>query len=172
MTTRHRPNLFKRLVEAWLWRLNRLLFTVSTEGSISIIDLKSNSDSSRVFVKSVKQAFDLISEAGGGFGELVKDQLKVVARTTVRRRWVSDNVRGYFTPFNAEERDNPTYFATRLVFAATSIRLYRDAIENHRWPDRERVWKQSIEEQLRFVKQFEDSEKWERYIRAADDGLP
>ena len=80
--------------------------------------------------------------------------------------YVSSNARAYVSRFRGPEATNAQCLACQLVWAATFIRLSRDSSARGVKPDLAAIREFALESQLRFVRQFPDSENWSRYLLA------
>jgi hypothetical protein len=110
-------------------------------------------------VAQVGAALQLISEAKQGFGELVADHLRqVIVATGVRV--LSVNPPAYWESFDWEDTVDPHQVACLLVWAATAIRLYRDARRSRRRLADSQVENACWEAQQRFLKQLPDGDWW------------
>ena len=116
-------------------------------------------------------ALSRISQAKGGFGELVNSHLRFVAALDAPKPMVVVNARGYVTPFTDLEVSNEHYLACRLIWAATYVRLSRDAIVHKVTRDLDAIRRVSYEAQMRFTKQFADAKEWVEYLEQHPSGL-
>ena len=114
----------------------------------------------------LKHALQLISMAKGGFGELVTSHLRLVGAVRVHHPAAWTSVRGYISPFRGHEGTNSQYLACQLVWAATFIRLCQDSFALGKEPELSRVRDAAVEAQLRFVRQFDNSDEWSAYLLA------
>ena len=105
-------------------------------------------------------ALQRISIAKSGFGELVTSHLKVLAAANVSKEVILPAARVYMCSFDGAERTNGHYLACLLIWAATSLRLSRDAAAREVVPDDEAIVRACHDAQIRFVKQFPDWEQW------------
>jgi hypothetical protein len=114
---------------------------------------------------ATSRALERISDARGGFGELVASHLRVVAAmpdyTETR---VHPNVAAYLCPFSGAERTSAHLWASHLVWAATVSRLARDAMQARGGWREPRIRQAAWDAQVRFLCQFEDSEGWIQYL--------
>jgi hypothetical protein len=114
---------------------------------------------------ATSRALQRISEARGGFGELVTSHLRVVAAMPGRKEpQVHPNVAAYVCAFAGPERTSAHYWASHLVWAATVVRLARNAMQTSgAWREpgiRHAAW----EAQVRFLRQFDDPDRWIQYL--------
>lgn len=116
-------------------------------------------------------ALGRIARARGGFGELVNSHLGFVAALAAPKPAVLPNVRGYVTPFTDLEASSEHYLACRLIWAATYVRLSRDAFGRGAVRDIEAIRSAAYEAQLRFTRQFEDAEEWVQYLEQHPSGI-
>lgn len=106
------------------------------------------------------EALRFISEARGGFGEIVTSHLKLIVAANVPRERVLHRERSYVCRFQGDEARSGFYLACLLVWAAVSSRLARDQEEHRPSPDLEAIRTAAQGAQLRFIKQFPDWEHW------------
>lgn len=115
--------------------------------------------------EATSRALERISEARSGFGELVTSHLKVVAAMPGQAETrVHPNVAAYVCPFSGPERTSAHLWASHLVWAATVIRLARDAMQARGGWREPRIRAAAWEAQVRFLRQFEDQERWIQYL--------
>jgi hypothetical protein len=152
-------------VQRGLWWLARRIFTVHRIGDLDFLDLRPDRGRDTKQLQSVlRDALDRIVAAKGGYGELVTSHLRFVAAMDISDDRVMPAVRGYVYPFKGEDRNNAHGLACRLIWVATGIRLARDAAAQDRELNEAAVRRACHEAQVRFVKQFPDSEEWEAYL--------
>jgi hypothetical protein len=120
---------------------------------------------------ALEEALRRISDARGGFGELVTSHLRFVAALDGRpAATVLVHAQGYVSPFPRVEVDNPLFLACRLIWAATFIRLSRDALAQRGPRDLSRIRQAAHEAQKRFVNQFPDPGDWLEYLEQHASG--
>jgi hypothetical protein len=149
-----------------LWsELDHLRFAQHGDLKLRVVDLRPPPERAPdSVVAQVSAALQLISEAKQGFGELVADHLKqvIVAKGV---RVLSVNPPAYWESFDWEDSVDPHRVACMLIWAATAIRLYRDARRfRHRIGD-SHVEDVCWEAQERFLKQFPDGDWWIKRMR-------
>jgi len=116
-------------------------------------------------VAITSEALDLLSAAKQGFGELVTSHLTSLwAVDELKRHYVLDH-RAYASTFAGAERSNPMYLACHLIWAATMIRLARDARAIGRPLDRSSARHVAWLAQKRFLEAFDDPEEWIESMR-------
>jgi hypothetical protein len=120
----------------------------------------------------VSQALQRISGAGQGFGELVTAHLRSVLALPPGRLGASWPARAYGSTFEGVEGRSSHYLASRLVWAATQVRLRRDAAASGRQPDEVQIRRSCSEAQRRFLTQFENAEEWIAYMDPEGDERP
>jgi hypothetical protein len=153
-------------VERGWWRLLRRTYGAepARAGSLELATIDVRPSSERLeydFPSVTSRALQRVSEARGGFGELVTSHLRVVAAMPGKTdSSVHPNVGAYVCAFIGPERTNHHYWAAHLVWAATVVRLARDAMMTgavYRVP---RIRQAAWDAQVRFLRQFEDSDRW------------
>jgi hypothetical protein len=112
----------------------------------------------------VQDALERLSAARQGFGELVTSHLRTVVAVDDAARMIWVNERVYASQFRGPEKNSGHYLACQLIWTATAIRLARDARAARRPLDRARVGLACWKAQKRFLEQFDDSERWIRYL--------
>ena len=115
-------------------------------------------------IAALEQALVHIGWGKGGFGELVTSHLRFVASLDSGRSVALKYARGYASSFKRQELESPHLLACNLVWAATITRLTWDALHHRRTPDTARIIEFAQQERLRFIRQWPDSEQWERYL--------
>jgi hypothetical protein len=157
--------LMRLFLERALWWSARRLFDTRRIGGIDFIYVGAwNHRTADDLEVVLTRALKLISAAKGGFGELVTSHLRLVGSLKGTMPYVSDNMRAYFSRFRGPEATNGEYLACQLVWAATFIRLSRDSQARGVKPDLPTIRQAAHEAQLRFVRQFADSEQWVEYL--------
>jgi hypothetical protein len=152
-------------VQQGLWWLARRIFAVHRIGDLDFLDLRADREKDTAQLQAVlRDALDRIAAAKGGYGELVTGHLRFVAAMDISDDRVMPAVRGYVYAFKGEDRSNGHALACRLIWVATGIRLARDAAGQGRELNEAAVRRACYEAQVRFVKQFPDSEEWEAYL--------
>jgi hypothetical protein len=117
---------------------------------------------------SLDDALARIARASAGFGELVTSHLRFMAALDAPKAAVLVHARGYASPCLRLEVDNPHFLACRLIHAATHIRLSRDALAQGTAPDYDRIRNAAHDAQVRFIRQFPDSDAWMDYIMRSE----
>jgi hypothetical protein len=117
----------------------------------------------------LKEALGHVTAAKGGFGELVTSHLRQVVAVDLPAENVSAFARSYYTTFPARDRRSTFWLACKLVWAATFIRIMRNQPWWRRAAARKGARASAREAQLRFVRQFPDSQRWEDYISRHPD---
>lgn len=152
------------LERAYWWLAGRV-FGVRLLGDIAFVYVSADEGRTAADVETIlTRALGLISTAKGGFGELVTSHLKFVGAVSGRPPYISTNMRGYISRFRGPEATSETYLACELVWAATYIRLSRDAAALNTPPNKEQIRKAAYEAQLRFVRQFPDADEWVGFL--------
>ena len=123
-------------------------------------------------VELVTDALRRLSAADQGFGELVTSHLRSVLALPPGRVGASWAARAYGSTFEGAEGRNPHYLASRLVWAATQIRLRRDAERSGRRPDERQLERSCSEAQRRFLLQFDNADEWIAYMDLEDGDAP
>jgi hypothetical protein len=155
------------LVERAYWTIAKRLYYSSNVNGIDFVYVEAAAGVSAQQIEStLARALDVIATARGGFGELVKSHLRLVSAIKVSHAYASHNTRAYVSPFSGHEATNSRYLACQLVWAATFIRLSRDAVASTSAIDKASIRRAAYEAQLRFVGQFEDSELWLEYLES------
>lgn len=153
------------LIERVYWTIAKKLYRSRDVNGIDFVYVEADTGVSAQQIEStLAKALDVIANAKGGFGELVKSHLRLVAAIRVPHAYASHNSRAYVSAFGGHEATNSRYLACQLVWAATSIRLSRDALARANAIDKVSVRRAAYEAQLRFVRQFGDSEQWVEYL--------
>jgi len=152
-----------------VWEIARALLQVSRarygDLELAFFDLRPSGERSRSEVRRLlTDALQRLSAAKGGFGELIADHLRMVAVMSAPRGRVLFNLRVYICPFDGAERSSGHYLASRLIWAATTLRLSRDRIAHGLPLDKARIDAATKEAQLRFLQQFEGWEEWARAL--------
>lgn len=153
------------LARAYWWFV-RQVYTVHQVKGLEFIDVRADDRDSGDLRAVLTEALEQISRARGGFGELVTSHLRFVGALGLPSPRIAVGVRGYLTPFRGHERSSSQFLACRLIWAATSIRLHRDAQHSGRRVDRQAMSKACYEAEIRFVKQFDGWEQWVDYLKA------
>ena len=118
--------------------------------------------------KTVAAALERLSEAGGGFGELVCSHLlRIVAMDIEKDRLLPEH-QSYVCRFDGKEASNPHYLAALMVWAATSIRLARDQGHYSGNIDKGGIREAARAAQRRFLEQFEGSDEWVKSLDLGD----
>ena len=122
--------------------------------------------------QSLRLAFARISAARDGFPELVGSHLRfVVAIDSNKDSVVLKYARGYASRFPDLELNDPHYLACRLIWAATYVRLFRNADGNHPPPDMAAICAAAQHAQRRFTSKFDDAGRWAKYLDTHPDGI-
>jgi hypothetical protein len=110
-----------------------------------------------------------LSNAKQGFGELVTSHLRMVLATDAA-------LSPYFLPnsvwastFQDLSRTNAYVLACQLIWAATSIRLARNARAARHPIDKGVIAAAAWDAQERFLRQFSGAEEWIEYMRPDQD---
>lgn len=158
--------------ERALWRLLRLICRAEDASAgtlhLATIDLRSPSQQAEVNLRhATSEALERISQARGGFGELVTSHLQVVAVIPGHgQARVHPAAGAYVCPFTGPEPRNIHFWASQLVWAATVVRLARDGMHARgAWRQggvRQAAW----DAQVRFLHQFDDAEPWVEWLKA------
>jgi hypothetical protein len=110
-------------------------------------------------------ALERLSHAGQGFGELVTSHLRmVVAVDHVAQAYILSSS-AWGSTFQDQSRTNGHILACKLIWAATSIRLARDAKRAGRPLNTVAIRDAAWEAQQRFLHQFGDAEEWIAYMQ-------
>ena len=121
-------------------------------------------------VDTVSDALRRLSLARQGFGELVTSHLRAVIAVDSRHddgaSWAA---RAYGSRFDGPEATNSHLLACNLIWAATTVRLTRDAEYRKEPLDRARLNRACTEAQRRFVEQFDDAAEWITYLRQNEE---
>jgi hypothetical protein len=159
--------LIRRFLQRALWWTARRVFGTRRVGDIDFVYISADKERTHAELEVVlKHALRLISLAKGGFGELVTSHLKLVGAVRLRDPAAWTSVRGYISPFRGHEGTNSQYLACQLVWAATFIRLCHDSFALGKEPELIGIREAAVEAQLRFVRQFENSDEWSAYLLA------
>lgn len=119
--------------------------------------------------KTLTDALERLSIAGQGFGELVTSHLlMVVATDYVGQAYVLPS-RVWASTFQDRSRTDGHILACMLIWAATSIRLARDAKAAGQPLKRISVRNACWNAQQRFLRQFDDAEMWIDYMDPSRD---
>ena len=151
-----RPSVLK----IWWSELDDRRFAQHGDLKLRVIDLRAPPERApESVVAQVTAALQLISQAKQGFGELVVDHLRqvIVARDV---RVLSINPPAYWESFDWEDTIDPQRVACLLIWAATAIRLYRNARRSHVPIAHSQVDNACWEAQQRFLKQLPDGDWW------------
>jgi hypothetical protein len=157
-------------VERGWWRLLTRVYggDAARAGSLELatIDVWPRTDRlEHSLAEATSRALERISEARSGFGELVASHLRVVAAMPGDAETrVHPNVAAYVCGFSGPERTSAHLWASHLVWAATVSRLARDAMLARGGWREPRIRQAAWEAQMRFLRQFEDSERWIQYL--------
>jgi hypothetical protein len=152
-------------IERAYWAIAKKLYHGKNVNGIDFVFVEAETGVSAQQIEStLAKALDVIANAKGGFGELVKSHLRLVSAIRVPHAYASQNSRAYVSAFRGHEATNSRYLACQLVWAATFIRLSRDALASTNAIDKASVRRAAYEAQLRFVRQFGDSEQWVEYL--------
>ena len=154
----------------WWWML-RTSRTVRLHGLSFVYVSVEDDRPAHEIQAALTDALHRISSAKGGFGELVTSHLRFVAALDAPQSVVVVHARGYVSPFPSVELRNPHFLACRLIWAATYVRLSRDALTHGRPRDLEGIRRASYEAQVRFTKQFPDAQEWVEYLERHPSGI-
>jgi hypothetical protein len=148
-----------------VWWLAKRFYQVQSIKGIEFMDMRPDrrADGHEV-LELIGQAIDWISTAKAGFGELVTSHLRLVVAMPSDSERALPTVRIYVSPFEGHERRNSQYLACRLIWAATYIRLARDADARRSPRDEVAIQRACYDAQVRFAKQFEGWEEWVEYL--------
>lgn len=128
---------------------------------LDLLDLRPDADRRQKQLHAVvADALIQVSEAKGGFGELVTSHLKLLVAVQVPRSRILHQQRAFVSSFDGDESRDSRYLACLLVWAAVSTRLARDQEAYRAGADPQAIRAAAQEAQLRFVKQFPDWEHW------------
>lgn len=154
-----------QLLHHCYWWVRRRRNAVGRHGNVDIIFIDAAASQTRRSVaKVVEDAFGEVSRAKGGFGELVMSHLRFVAAKRVKGSFAMPAVQGFVSPFEGPEGSDARYLAARLVWAATYIRLYRDAAARGRVTSRDGIRRAAYDAQLRFLQLLPDTEELQNYL--------
>ena len=146
--------------ETWLERAAK-----AGDLGLRVMDLRGNQTRDPDgLIALVQESLERLSAARQGFGELVTSHLYTVIAVDDVTRMIWVNERVYASQFRGAEKKSGHYLACQLIWSATAIRLARDARVARRPFDRKRVGQACWEAQKRFLEQFDDSERWIRYL--------
>lgn len=146
---------------SWMLRTSRRL----DAGGLAFVHVSAahNRPAAEIQV-AIADAMDRLRRAGEGFPELVRDHLRFVAALDAPSAHALVHARGYVSPFDGPETLNSHFLACRLVWAATYIRLSRDALHLNKERDHDEIRRAAHEAQLRFTRQFPDAQSWVAYL--------
>lgn len=126
---------------------------------IEFLDLRGPRNCEPSDLKPVlKEALTHLSDAKGGFGELVTDHLRLIVAATLPKERVLHRQRAYVCRFEKDAARDGLYLACLLIWAGVSSRLARDQEAFRPTPNRAAIRQAAQYAQLRFLKQFPD---WE-----------
>jgi hypothetical protein len=156
------------VLERVLWWVLLLLFPKVRVAGVWLVDIRVVPKESRnELCLLLRAAFKNLEIAKGGFAELVRAELRIVAATRESSPRVSGNLRAYLSPFAGFEATNETYLAATLVYAAAFVREWH-AISSARLPaelDLKEVRSIARTEQLRFAEALPNGDRWVNYFR-------
>jgi hypothetical protein len=159
------PSIRGPAEKAYWWTAKRL-FGSRRVGDLTFVYIDAEHDRPASEIEAVlTSALQLISLAKGGFGELVTSHLGLVAALKVAKPYACVSVQAYISPFRGHEASNSEYLACQLVWAATYIRLARNAAAHGRTPEIGPSRDAAFQAQLRFVQQFANGEEWFTYLQ-------
>jgi hypothetical protein len=146
--------------EAWHTR-----YATAGDLRLQFMDVRSEQTRDPEALKRVlDDALSRLSCAGQGFGELVTSHLRIVVA-------VDEPADAYILPqsawrstFQGQSRTSGHLLACRLIWAATAIRLARDAKAVGRRVGSEAIRKACWAAQRRFLSQFDNAQEWIRYM--------
>lgn len=154
----------------WWWMLRTS--TTTTLSGLRFVYISAEGNRPRDEIqKTLEDAIERIGRARGGFGELVTSHLRFVAALDVPSSSVAVHARGYISPFPTMEATNAHFLACRVIWAATFVRLTRDAMHAALPRDSESIRRAAYEAQLRFTKQFSDAQEWVEYLERHPSGI-
>jgi hypothetical protein len=159
------------LIPGWLekayWWAAKRMYGIHRVGDIDLLFMSADNQRTAADIEIVlTRSLNLISAAKGGFGELVTSHLKLVVAVDAGQPYVSRHARAYVSHFHGPEATNGQYLACQLIWAATFIRLSRDAVAHRVKPDLVAIREFALASQLRFVRQFPESDTWSSYLLA------
>ncbi len=156
----------RTLIERAYWGLARRIYGTRRVGDIDFVYIDAADHRPMTEIQRVlEEALSLVRAAGGGFAELVTSHLRLVAAAQVPSAYAAPSARAYVSPFRGHEATNYEYLACQLVWAATFIRLSRDALVSGK-VDKVAVREASYKAQLRFVQQLPHPEEWLKYLES------
>jgi hypothetical protein len=117
----------------------------------------------------LSDALERLSHAGQGFGELVTSHLRMVVATDHLAQAYVLPTSAWASTFQDQSRSNGHVLACKLIWAATSIRLARDARAAGRPIDRITVREACWTAQQRFLRRFGDADEWIDYMKPGGD---
>ncbi len=159
--------LIPSLLETAYWWAAKRMYGTHRVGDIDLLFMSADGERTAVEIEIVlTRALHLISGAKGGFGELVTSHLTLVVSVDAGQPYVSRRARAYVSRFRGPEATNGQYLACQLVWAAAFIRLSRDAVALRVKPDLMAIREFALASQLRFVRQFPQSETWSSFLLA------
>lgn len=154
----------------WWWMLRTS--SVELAGGLRFIHISTRGNRPASDVRAVlDSAMDRISRAKGGFGELVTSHLRFVTALDAPAPVVVVYARGYVSPFQPPEMTNAHFLACRIIWAATYVRLSREALARGAERDLNAIRNAAYEAQLRFTKQFSDAAEWIEYLERHPSGI-
>jgi hypothetical protein len=155
----------RSLERAYWWWMLRTSRVADVDG-LRFIFIGSRDGAGREACREVlAEAVATIRAGGGGFGELVLSHLRFVAAVDHPTGWVAVSAKGFVCPFGRRIVESSRLLACRLVWAATVVRLARDAMASAEAPSPQALARAAEEVQQRFLSQFPASESWTQYLR-------
>ena len=148
------------------WLATRLYPTQVVKGLRLVVVTALPPDAIAAIQATLGGAMDDIAHAQGGFGELVGSHLRLVAVLGDRHSYASPAVRAYISSFKGHERTSARYLACQLVWAATFVRLSRDARAFGTGTGNATIRRAAYDSQILYVSQFDDGPEWVRYLEA------
>lgn len=154
---------FRNLIERVYWGVVRRMWPVQEIDGIAFVDMRQEGGDTARLGAILKEAMSRISAAKAGFGELVVSNLQLVVAIDSGGN-VSPAAKVYVSKFDGVEGRNSHYAACRLIWAATYIRLHRNLTYRGSQADETVIRAKALDEQLRFVRQFPDSDEWVAFL--------
>lgn len=159
--------MLRTWLERGFWRIAAWICTTRTVGNVKFIYVNARADRLiQELAPVLEQALQRIDVAGQEYRELIRTNIRFVAAANVRADYVSVPAQGYVTAFTAPEALSPHYLAANLVWAAAFIRAQRADEGGERLAGVTEARQVAKEVQLRFVKEFPDSDPWVDFLAA------
>jgi hypothetical protein len=159
----------KKLVHrVWWWVVSRL-YPPTPIGGIGYMEVSEYTpEQSERIRNTLAGAMRELAQVDGGFSDAVTSQLRMVVAMRVAGPPIAGAavwVRAYISRFDGAEATSARALACRLLWAAVYTKLHIEADRMGVVADETSIRQACFEEEVRFVKNFENWPDWLEYIQ-------